>query len=77
MASRLALVNGVVPRLSVVLDEADRLGALNRLLGETRLVAEGATVVVVSSTATPGSAPNLLGVQRVVLFERLPGGRQE
>jgi pyruvate kinase len=63
---RLALINGVVPRLSVVLDESDRIGGLKRLLSEARLVGDGATVVLVSSTATPGSAPNLLGVQRVV-----------
>jgi pyruvate kinase len=63
---RLALINAIVPRLSVVLDESDRMGGLNRLLGEARLVRDGATVVLVSSTATPGSAPNLLAVQRVV-----------
>jgi pyruvate kinase len=66
VGARLALVNGVVPRLSVVLDESDRLGRLNRLLVEARLVGDGATVVLVSSSATPGSAPNLLAVQRVV-----------
>jgi pyruvate kinase len=62
---RLALINGVVPRLSVGLDESDRLGRLNRLVSEAQLVDDGTTVVLVSSTATPGSAPNLLGVQRV------------
>jgi pyruvate kinase len=66
VGSRLALVNGVVPRLSVALHESDRLGRLNELLNETRLLGDGATVVVVSSTATPGSAPNLLGIERVV-----------
>jgi pyruvate kinase len=74
VASRLALVNGVVPQLSVVLDESDRLGGLNRLLGEGRLVADGATVVLVSSTATPGSAPNLLGVQRIIVSDEPPDG---
>jgi len=67
VASRLALINGIVPRLSVALDESDRLGHLNGLLGEARLLGDGTTVVLVSSTATPGSAPNLLGIQRVVV----------
>jgi pyruvate kinase len=67
VGSRLALINGVVPRVSVALDESDRLGRLNGLLGEARLLGDGATVVLVSSTATPGSAPNLLGIQRVVV----------
>ena len=65
VVSRLSLVHGVVPRPSAALDESDRIGQLDRLLGETRLVADGTTVVLVSSTATPGSAPNLLGVHRV------------
>jgi pyruvate kinase len=65
VVSRLALLNAIVPRLSVVLDESDRLAGLHRLLSEARLVGDGASVVLVSSTATPGSAPNLLGVQRV------------
>jgi pyruvate kinase len=67
VGSRLALINGVVPRLSLALDESDRLGRLNELLGDSRLLGDGATVVLVSSTATPGSAPNLLGIQRVVV----------
>ena len=65
VVSRLALVNGVVPRPSVVLDESNRLERLNRLVAKEHLVGDGATVVFVSSTATPGSAPDLLGVQRV------------
>jgi hypothetical protein len=71
--SRLAFVYGVVPRPSVVLDESDRLERLNRLLGEARLVGDGSTVVLVSSTSTPGSAPNLLGVQRVVVPDEPTG----
>jgi hypothetical protein len=67
VGSRLAVINGVVPRLSVALDESDRLGRLKGLLIEARLLGDGATVVLVSSTATPGSAPNLLGIQRVAL----------
>jgi pyruvate kinase len=77
VASRLGLVNGVVPRPSVVLDESDRLGRLNRLLGEAQLVGDGATVILVSSSATPGSAPNLLGVQRVIVPDGPPDGRAE
>jgi pyruvate kinase len=73
VVSNLALVNGVVPRPSVVLDGSDRLGRLNRLLGEARLVGDGSTVVLVSSTATPGSAPNLLGVQRVIESKGIRG----
>ncbi len=75
--SRLALVNGIVPRPSIALDGSDRLGRLTRLLGEARLVGDGATVVIVSSTATPGSAPNLLGIQRVATYEPPPGSRAE
>ena len=75
VVSRLALINGVVPRLSVVIDESDRLGRINRLVGEARLVGDGATVVLVSSTATPGSSPDLLGVQRVVVADEPSDGR--
>ena len=67
VVSGLSLVHAVVPRLCAALDESDRIGQLDRLLGEARLVADGTTVVLVSSTATPGSAPNLLGVHRVSL----------
>ena len=65
VVARLALVHAVVPRPCAALDESDRIGQLSRLLGEARLVADGTTVVLVSSTATPGSAPNLLGIHRV------------
>jgi pyruvate kinase len=65
VCSGLALISGVVPRRSIALDESDRLGGLNRLLGEARLVPRGATAILVSSTATPGSAPNPLRIQRV------------
>jgi pyruvate kinase len=77
VVARLALINAVVPRLSVVIDESDRLGRLNRLVSEARLVDDGATVVLVSSTATPGSAPNLLGVQRVGVADVPPDGRAD
>ena len=65
VVSALSLVHGVVPRPSIALEESDRIGQLDRLLGESRLVADGKTVVLVSSTATPGSAPTILGVHRV------------
>jgi pyruvate kinase len=65
VVAQLALVHGVVPRSCAPLAEAERIAELNRLLGEARLVSAGATVVLVSSTATPGSEPNLLSVQSV------------
>jgi pyruvate kinase len=61
----LALVNAVVPHPAEALDEADPLGQLNQLLARSRVVPVGASVVLVSSTAGPGSGPNLLGVYRV------------
>ena len=60
VVARLALVNAVIPRQCVSLEESDRIGQLLRVLGESRLVPEGTPVVLVSSTATPGSAPNFL-----------------
>ena len=65
VVARLALVHAVVPRRCAPLDEPERMHALMQLLGNARLAAVGAAVVLVSSTATPGSAPNLLSVERV------------
>ena len=65
VVARLALVNAVIPRLCAPLDGPDRIAQLDRLLGEIQLLADGTTVVLVSSTATPGSGPNLVGVYRV------------
>ena len=63
---RLALVHGVVSRGCLPPDDvAGRLGLMAWLLGETALVAPGAAVVLVASTAEPGSGPNLLEVHRV------------
>jgi pyruvate kinase len=62
---RLALVHGVVPCPSPALDTTDRIAAVGRSLGESGLVADGATVVLVSSLAAPGSGPDLLAVDRV------------
>ena len=65
-AARLALSHGVVARPCAVLDAtADRIGALGRLLDATGLIRSGATVVLVTSTATPGSGPTLVGIHRV------------
>jgi pyruvate kinase len=74
VVAQLALVHAVVPRPCAALDEPDRIAQVNRLLGEARLVADGTTVVLVSSTATPGSAPNLLSVERVQV-QADPNGR--
>ncbi len=66
IAARLALSHGVVARPCAVLGAtADRIGALGRLLDATGLVRRGATVVLVTSTATPGSGPTLVGIHRV------------
>lgn len=73
VVARLALVHAVVPRVCAALDGSDPIGQLDRLLGESRLVAEGTTVVLVSSTATPGSAPDLLGIHRVSALGSLDG----
>lgn len=66
VAARLALSHGVVARACSVLDAtADRIGHLGRLLDGTALVRSGATAVLVTSTATPGSGPTLVGIHRV------------
>jgi len=63
---RLSLVHGVVARTCIPPgDVASRLGLMAWLLGEARLAAAGAAVVLVASTAEPGSGPNLLEVHRV------------
>ena len=63
---RLALVHAVVARSCVPPpDVASRLGLMAWLLGEARLAAPGSAVVLVASTAEPGTGPNLLEVHRV------------
>ena len=63
---RLALVHGVVPRACVPpSDVSGRLGLMAWLTGEDPLLADGAAVVLVASTAEPGTGPNLLEVHRV------------
>jgi pyruvate kinase len=65
VVARLALVNAVVARQCPRLEESDRIRHLDRLLAAAELVPDGTTVVFVSSTAVPGSAPNMLGIHRV------------
>ncbi len=65
VVARLALVNAVISRQIAMLAESEPIGLLLRAAGESGLVAEGTPVVLVSSTATPASAPNLLGIYRV------------
>jgi pyruvate kinase len=63
---QLALVHGVVARGCVPPAEAGgRLGLMAWLLGEDRYVPPGAPVVLVASTAEPGTGPNILEVHRV------------
>jgi pyruvate kinase len=65
VVSRLTLVHGVVSRPSSAVDAPDRIGHLGRSIGGSGLVVRGATVVLVSSLATPGSTPDLLAIQQV------------
>jgi len=73
----LALINGVRARSCVPPDDAaGRLGLMAWLLAEERSVPAGAPVVLVASTAQPGSGPNVLEVHRVpgsASFDRISG----
>jgi pyruvate kinase len=63
---RLALVHGVEARTCVPPGAAEgRLDLMAWLLGEDPSLPPGSAVVLVASTATPGSGPNLLEVARV------------
>ncbi|MGH2386021.1 MAG: pyruvate kinase [Candidatus Limnocylindria bacterium] len=63
---RLALVHGVDARTCVPPDGASgRLDLMAWLLGEDASVPAGSAVVLVASTAAPGTGPNLLEVARV------------
>ena len=64
---RLALVHGVEPRGCIPSPSDDRLELLASLLADDRGLPPGGAVVLVASTAVPGTGPNLLE-----LF-RLPG----
>jgi pyruvate kinase len=66
VARRLALVHGVEPRTCVPPPDATaRLGLMAWLLGEDTSLAPGSAVVLVASTATPGTGPNLLEIHRI------------
>ncbi len=63
---RLALVHGVVAAGCIPPDDAaGRLGLMAWLLAEQGDVPPGSPVVLVASTAEPGSGPNVLEVHRV------------
>lgn len=63
---RLALVHGVDARTCVPPDPgAGRLGLMAWLVGEDAALPAGSAVVLVASTAEPGSGPNLLEVHRL------------
>jgi len=62
----LALVHGVAARTCVSPpDSGGRLGLMAWLLGEDTSLPPGSAVVLVASTARPGSGPNLLEIHRV------------
>ncbi|MGI8658823.1 MAG: pyruvate kinase, partial [Candidatus Limnocylindria bacterium] len=66
VVARLALVHGVRARPCIPPGEmGERLGLLAWLIGEERSLEPDTAVVLVSSTARPGSGPNLLEVHRV------------
>ncbi len=54
-------------RPCAALDEAsDRIAGLERMVDDARLVRGGTTVVLVTSTASPGSGPTRFGIHRVL-----------
>jgi pyruvate kinase len=66
VVDRLALVHGVVPAgCSPPADTASRLGLMARLLAQSGAIPAGSAVVLVASTADPGTGPNLLEVHRL------------
>ena len=63
---RLALIHGVSARPCAPPQDTDaRLGLMAWLVGESSSVPVGSAVVLVASTAEPGTGPNLLEVHRV------------
>jgi hypothetical protein len=65
VVDQLALVRGVEPRACVPPEASDgRLSLMAWLVGESALPDDSA-VVLVASTAEPGTGPNLLEVHRV------------
>jgi pyruvate kinase len=66
VVARLALVHGVVARsCAPPSDGAARLGLIAGLMDTDSSLPRGAAVVLVASTAEPGTGPNLLEVHRV------------
>jgi pyruvate kinase len=66
VVARLGLVHGVVPHPCVPpTDTSARLGLMAWLVGESHVVAPGAAVVLVASTAAAGTGPNLLEIHRL------------
>jgi pyruvate kinase len=66
VVAQLTLVHGVQPRTCVPPgDTAARLGLMAWLLGESQHLPPGAAVVLVASTAQPGTGPNLLELHRL------------
>jgi pyruvate kinase len=65
VVARLAVVNGIVARRVQTLAASAGTAGLLRPLRETALVPDGARVVMVSSTGSPGSPPNVVAVGRV------------
>ncbi len=66
--ARLALVHGVQPRACIPPQRSGSTGRLELmawLLAEARVVPAGAPVVLVASTAEPGTGPNALEVHRI------------
>jgi pyruvate kinase len=66
VARRLALVHGVMPGTCPRPDDAGgRLRLIADVLGRSNLLPAGSAVVLVASTAAPGSGPNLLEIHRI------------
>ena len=66
VVARLSLVHGVISRSCATLTgPADRMEELGRIVDEALLVPASATVVLIASTATPGSGPTMIGIHRV------------
>jgi pyruvate kinase len=66
VAGRLAVAHGVFARTCPPLGESsDRIVELERLLRDARVLAADASVVFVTSTGTPGSAPDVLAIRHV------------
>lgn len=66
VAGRLAVAHGVIARTCAPFGESsDRIAELDMLLRKARILSADASVVFVTSTGSPGSAPDVLAVRRV------------